>query len=442
MPGAQPAHARSSPAPARGRIGSPSSGRRSRRPAHRSVSRRLPAAAPRARCARAGEHLSRTRSGAPLPRRPPHARPRRQRPARADSADCRRPRRLPAVETCAGADLRETLAWPGTRRLVARHWRAGARELLHAASKRAPTFALRAGSCPSCARPTSSPALPEFAPRRSRPTARSSTISSSHASARRCSSATRRPLRRHRRCRSPGSSPTRQRPCSAEQRIADNPGRVGDRDSIRAQFRARAATASPSPASTSPVDGTPVLFLHGLAGYAGEWRTTAEWLAGDHRVVALDGRGHGRSERRPDDVSIEAHAADAAYAVEQLELDRVIVVGQSLGGLTAIALAAARPGARQGGRGRRRRPGRRRGSHRRRSRSVAAPLARAVRVGARGRAVLRRLARKRRRVGQRAGTSRGWLVAALRLRRDETNPGRGASALVLGASGSGSTRPC
>jgi 2-hydroxyglutarate dehydrogenase len=34
-------------------------------------------------------------------------------------------------------DLRETLAWPGTRRLVARHWRAGARELAHAVSKRA-----------------------------------------------------------------------------------------------------------------------------------------------------------------------------------------------------------------------------------------------------------------------------------------------------------------
>jgi pimeloyl-ACP methyl ester carboxylesterase len=90
-------------------------------------------------------------------------------------------------------------------------------------------------------------------------------------------------------------------------------------------------------------DGTPVLFLHGLAGYAGEWRTTADWLAGDRRVVALDGRGHGRSERFPDDVSIEAHAADAAYAIEQLELERVIVVGQSLGGLTAIVLAATRP---------------------------------------------------------------------------------------------------
>jgi len=36
-----------------------------------------------------------------------------------------------------GRDLRETLTWPGTRKLIARHWRAGARELLHAVSPRA-----------------------------------------------------------------------------------------------------------------------------------------------------------------------------------------------------------------------------------------------------------------------------------------------------------------
>lgn len=89
--------------------------------------------------------------------------------------------------------------------------------------------------------------------------------------------------------------------------------------------------------------GSPVLFLHGLAGYAGEWHMTADWLAGRNRVIAIDGRGHGRSERRPEDVSIEAHAADAAHVIEELELDPVIVVGQSLGGLTAIMLAATRP---------------------------------------------------------------------------------------------------
>jgi pimeloyl-ACP methyl ester carboxylesterase len=86
-----------------------------------------------------------------------------------------------------------------------------------------------------------------------------------------------------------------------------------------------------------------VLFLHGLAGYAGEWLPTTTWLTPRHRAVALDARGHGDSERRPDDVSIDAHAADAAFAIERLALDPIVVVGQSLGGLTAISLAANWP---------------------------------------------------------------------------------------------------
>lgn len=89
--------------------------------------------------------------------------------------------------------------------------------------------------------------------------------------------------------------------------------------------------------------GDRVLLLHGLAGYAGEWRMTAEWLAETRRVIALDGRGHGSSERNPSDVSIAAHAADAAFAIEHFELGPVVAVGQSLGGLTAMTLAASRP---------------------------------------------------------------------------------------------------
>ena len=62
-----------------------------------------------------------------------------------------------------------------------------------------------------------------------------------------------------------------------------------------------------------------------------------------HRVVAFDARGHGRSERAPADVSRAAHIADAAYVVEHLGLAPCVVVGQSLGGVTAILLAAGRP---------------------------------------------------------------------------------------------------
>jgi pimeloyl-ACP methyl ester carboxylesterase len=90
-------------------------------------------------------------------------------------------------------------------------------------------------------------------------------------------------------------------------------------------------------------DGPPALLLHGLAGYAGEWTETAGWLVDRCRVVALDARGQGRSERFPADVSPGAHVADAAFAVERLGLGAVVLVGQSLGGKTAMLLAAERP---------------------------------------------------------------------------------------------------
>jgi pimeloyl-ACP methyl ester carboxylesterase len=90
-------------------------------------------------------------------------------------------------------------------------------------------------------------------------------------------------------------------------------------------------------------DGPSVLLLHGLAGHSREWAETAGWLTERHRVVALDARGHGGSDRFPPDVSPGAHVADAVFAVQRLELGPVVVVGQSLGGRTALLFAAARP---------------------------------------------------------------------------------------------------
>jgi pimeloyl-ACP methyl ester carboxylesterase len=89
--------------------------------------------------------------------------------------------------------------------------------------------------------------------------------------------------------------------------------------------------------------GAPVVLLHGLAGDSDEWAETAERLRERHRVVALDARGHGRSERLPADVSRAAHVADVAFVIEQLGLAPVALIGQSLGGNTAMLVAAERP---------------------------------------------------------------------------------------------------
>jgi pimeloyl-ACP methyl ester carboxylesterase len=62
-------------------------------------------------------------------------------------------------------------------------------------------------------------------------------------------------------------------------------------------------------------EGDPALLLHGLAGHGEEWAATAAWLRRDRRVLALDRRGHGHSEREPRDVSPEALVADVAFVV-------------------------------------------------------------------------------------------------------------------------------
>jgi pimeloyl-ACP methyl ester carboxylesterase len=84
--------------------------------------------------------------------------------------------------------------------------------------------------------------------------------------------------------------------------------------------------------------------LHGLAGHAGEWDALARSLSSRYRVVAVDQRGHGSSERHPRDVSRAAYVADVIAVVDQLALRRPVLVGQSLGGHTAMLTAAAHPG--------------------------------------------------------------------------------------------------
>ncbi|MFR9673624.1 alpha/beta fold hydrolase [Streptomyces sp. TR06-5] len=87
-----------------------------------------------------------------------------------------------------------------------------------------------------------------------------------------------------------------------------------------------------------------VLLLHGLMGRAAHWADTARWLSGRFRAVALDQRGHGRSDAPPDaSYEREAYIADAEAAVEQLGLAPVALVGHAMGALTAWQLAARRP---------------------------------------------------------------------------------------------------
>ncbi len=85
-----------------------------------------------------------------------------------------------------------------------------------------------------------------------------------------------------------------------------------------------------------------VVLVHGGAQNAHTWDTVA--LAVGCPLVAVDLAGHGHSDWRDDHDYRPAHlSADLAAAIEALAPDASLVVGMSLGGLTSLALAAARP---------------------------------------------------------------------------------------------------
>lgn len=93
-----------------------------------------------------------------------------------------------------------------------------------------------------------------------------------------------------------------------------------------------------------PVDGErrpDVLLLHGLASNLRLWDGVAERLCGaGHRVVTVDQRGHGRSERPAQGYGWDGVLADVLDVCDAFRLSRPVVVGQSWGGNVVLQLAA------------------------------------------------------------------------------------------------------
>src|SRR5437867_7377297 len=92
------------------------------------------------------------------------------------------------------------------------------------------------------------------------------------------------------------------------------------------------------------VGGLPIVFAHSFAGSSAHWSAQLQHLRPLRRAVAFDLRGHGRSDPPGNnDYSIESLASDVVAVIEALHLDRVALVGHSLGGATAVAFAGAHP---------------------------------------------------------------------------------------------------
>ena len=90
--------------------------------------------------------------------------------------------------------------------------------------------------------------------------------------------------------------------------------------------------------------GEPIIvFVHGWTCDRSFFAPQAEYFARRHRVVSVDLRGHGESDKPHEPYPIRAYADDIAYLIDQLGLGKVVAVGHSMGGLAVLQLAASYP---------------------------------------------------------------------------------------------------
>jgi pimeloyl-ACP methyl ester carboxylesterase len=99
---------------------------------------------------------------------------------------------------------------------------------------------------------------------------------------------------------------------------------------------------APGPGPARP----PVIAIHGLTRNSADFEAIARLLAqSGRRVLAVDVRGRGLSDRAPDPMTYrpDVYAADVLALMDQAAVGRAVFMGTSMGGLITMALTALRP---------------------------------------------------------------------------------------------------
>lgn len=91
-------------------------------------------------------------------------------------------------------------------------------------------------------------------------------------------------------------------------------------------------------------EGRPVLLLHGISNSGRAWAPQIpELVAAGYRVIVPDHAGHGASARLTAPLGVSDLADDATALIDALGVDRLDVIGLSLGGMVALEMALRQP---------------------------------------------------------------------------------------------------
>jgi pimeloyl-ACP methyl ester carboxylesterase len=89
--------------------------------------------------------------------------------------------------------------------------------------------------------------------------------------------------------------------------------------------------------------GRPILCIHGITANCRCWDVLADALASEYRMLAMDLRGRGGSDKPPQGYSLDYHMRDINCLLDDLGIDHTVIMGHSLGAFIGLAFAADYP---------------------------------------------------------------------------------------------------
>jgi pimeloyl-ACP methyl ester carboxylesterase len=88
----------------------------------------------------------------------------------------------------------------------------------------------------------------------------------------------------------------------------------------------------------------PILLVHGWTCDHTYFEPQAEHFSRNHRVISVDVRGHGESDKPEQDYTMAGYADEVAWLCGQLAAAKPVIIGHNMGGVIAFEVAARHPG--------------------------------------------------------------------------------------------------
>jgi len=90
-------------------------------------------------------------------------------------------------------------------------------------------------------------------------------------------------------------------------------------------------------------EGEPLILCHGWMDDCSIWKSQIEFFAKKYKVIVYDHRGHGKSDKPEKNYSIQTLSNDLYSLIQKLNLEKIMIMGNSMGGMTAMVFALGHP---------------------------------------------------------------------------------------------------